>query len=274
MLEEKEQPKDNEDKKWKDKIKLSNRQKKKIYQMLGAEQFQKVVFFVEDIRYKAIEKFFPNIKNWYEAACDKNYLEVMKGSGKKKKKFLYDYQMMKLAFRKELVYRQNRNYHYNPNYPMQFIKYLEKNKRIHQIGFLKNLLFLVLLGVGFPALSSTFPIVYSTLVTVSVIGLVKDFQCINLQNYNLCRFQDERMKKRLGELEEIKKSENLIRLSNVIGPVSTIIESQIELPSISQIVQQVKTKEEKQQLISYAKWQLENLREVKEKPKQKKIGGM
>ena len=107
-----------------------------------------------------------------------------------------------------------------------------------------------------------------------MIGLVKDFECINLQNYNLCRFQEERMKKRLEELEEIRQSENQIRLSKVIEPVSTIIENQIELPSAHQIVQQVKTEEERQQLISYAKWQLENLKKMKEQPKQKKIGGI
>jgi len=272
MLEEKEQ---SMDKAWKEKIKLSNQQKKRIYRMLGAEQFQKIVFFIEDIRYQIIEKFFPNIKNWYEVTCDKNYLEAMKTPRKRKKqKSLYDYQMMKLAFRKEIVYKQNRNYHYNPNYPMKFIQYLEKNKRIHQMGFLKNLVFLVFLGLGFPILSHIIPVGYSILIAIPVIGLIKDFECINLQNYNLCRFQDERMKKRLKELEEIKQSENRIRLSKVIEPVSAVIENQIKLPSIHQVVQQVKTEEERQQLISYAKWQLENLRKTKETPKQKKIGGI
>lgn len=272
MLEEKEKTKNHS---WKDKLKLSNQQKKKIYRMLGAEQFQKVVFLIEDIRYWAIDRFFPNMKDWYEAACDKNYSEAMKHPSKKKKqKSLYDYQMMKLAFRKELAYKQNRNYHYNPNHPMKFIEYLEKNKRIHQIGFLKNFGFLILLGVCFPVLSNIFPMIYPILMMVFMIGLVKDFECINLQNYNLCRFQEERMKKRLEELEEIRQSENQILLSKVIEPVSAIIENQIELPNIHQIVQQVKTEEEKQQLISYAKRQLENLRKMKEQPKQKRIGGI
>lgn len=272
MLEENEESKD---KKGKDKIKLSNQQKKKIYRMLGAEQFQKVVLFIEEIRYKIIEKFFPNIKNWYEAACDQRYLEQQKRKNKRKnQKSLYDYQMTKLAFRKELAYKQNRNYHYNPNYPTKFIEYLEKNKRIHQISLLKNSIFLILLGVSSPILSSISPIIFSLLVAICSLGIIKDFECINLQNYNLCRFQEEKIKIRMQELEEMKKRENLEKLSKVIEPISTIIEKQIEIPSMEQVIQQVETKEQKQQLISYAKWQLENLREVKEKPKQKKIGGI
>lgn len=255
---------------WKSKLKLSNQQKRKIYKMLGAEKFQKVVLFVEDIRYKMIEKFFPNIENWYEKRCDNNYLRTKK----KKKKSLYEHQMTKLAFRKEMVYRQNRNYHYNPNCPTKFIQYLKTNKKIHQIGFIKNSIFLILLGASFSILSSTFPVIYSMLVTISLIGVIKDFQCINLQNYNLCRFEDEKMKKRLAKLEEMKQRENYIRLSKVVEPVSTVIENQIELPSIEEVVEKVQTEEAKQQLISYAKWQLERIREAEAVQKQKKIGGI
>ena len=50
------------------------------------------------------------------------------------KALLHEYQKQKLVFRKELVYKQNRNYHYDPNYPTRFIKYLEMNKKIHQRG--------------------------------------------------------------------------------------------------------------------------------------------
>ncbi len=264
-----------ENKTWREKIKLSNRQKKKIYQMLGAEQFQKVVFFVEDVRYKMIDRFFPNIKKWYEATCDKQYLEMQKRSKKKEnQKSLYDYQMTKLAFRKELAYKQNRNYHYNPNYPMKFIEYLEKNKRIHQISFLKNGIFLVLLGLSFSFLSAISPILFYCLVAICTVGLIKDFACINLQNYNLCRFQEEKIRKRLNELEALKRQESLEKLSKVIKPVSSVIERQLEIPSVEQVIQQVETEEQKQQLLSYAKWQLDNLKQIKEKPKQKRIGGI
>ena len=112
------------------------------------------------------------------------------------------------------------------------------------------------------------------LVTISLIGVIKDFQCINLQNYNLCRFEDEKMKKRLAKLEEMKQRENYIRLSKVVEPVSTVIENQIELPSIEEVVEKVQTEEAKQQLISYAKWQLERIREAEAVQKQKKIGGI
>lgn len=45
--------------------------KKKIYEKLGAVWFQKVVFKVEDLKFKLIDKFFSNLGDWYCDKCDK-----------------------------------------------------------------------------------------------------------------------------------------------------------------------------------------------------------
>ena len=45
--------------------------KEKLYRLLGASWFQKVVFKVEDLKFKFIDRFCPNIDNWYCNYCDK-----------------------------------------------------------------------------------------------------------------------------------------------------------------------------------------------------------
>ena len=43
----------------------------KLYERLGAEKFQDLVFVVEKIKFKIIKKFFPNIEKWFDKRCDK-----------------------------------------------------------------------------------------------------------------------------------------------------------------------------------------------------------
>ena len=46
-------------------------EKEKLYEMLGAYWFQKVVFKVEDLKFKFRDRFCPNIDSWYCNYCDK-----------------------------------------------------------------------------------------------------------------------------------------------------------------------------------------------------------
>ena len=43
----------------------------KLYERLGAEKFQNVVFAVEKIKFKIIKKCFPNFLKFYDKQCDK-----------------------------------------------------------------------------------------------------------------------------------------------------------------------------------------------------------
>ena len=45
--------------------------KKVLYEKLGALKFQKVVFYVEKLKFKIIDKFFPDIDSWFNNYCDK-----------------------------------------------------------------------------------------------------------------------------------------------------------------------------------------------------------
>ncbi len=254
---------------------MDGKTKLKIYTLLGAEQFQKVVFILEKLKYQIIQKFFPNIKVYYEKQCDKQFLRrIRKQHIVDEKTLLREYQKQKLVFRKELVYKQNRNYHYDPNYPTRFIKYLEMNKKIHQRGMKKNIIIIVIIGITTFMLGNPFPVFSGICALAQVLSLVINFECVNLQNYNLCRFQNKRMYSCLKRLEDKKLESNLKNLQEGIVPVSQAINSQIQIPSIDEIVNNITTREQAVQLLEYVKEQYSYLQELHTKQEQeKRIGG-
>ena len=258
----------------KEKDKTKN--KLKLYRLLGAEQFQKVVFLVEKIKYKVIKKLFPNIINWYEKQVDKNYLRKAKKTHQEESiDLLHEYQTMKLEFRKEMIYEKNRNYHYDPNYPTKFIKYLEINKKIHVNGLKNNIIALGLIGIFSLLFGTIFPLACISLAAFQIICLVINFECINLQNYNLCRFQNNKIKTKLKKTEEEKISKNLNELSKGMKPVVKTMEQHIEIPTIDQVIDNINSREEATELLKYAKEQLtflENGSKINSN-KQKKLGG-
>ncbi len=247
--------------------------KMKIYRFLGADYFQKLVFKVEKIKYKILDKYSLEVIKWYESMCDQEY-EKSKDDNKTEDR-LYDYQLKKLALRKEIAHKQNRNYHYNPNYPTKFVKHIRKNREIHIRGLIVDIIEMIVLIITFPIIVEISPILLGILLTIVALEFIKDFECINLQNYNLCRFENEKMKRKLEQLEKSKLQENLKNLSEGSKVVANILKQSLEVPTIDEVVEQVTTKKEQEQLVSYAKEHLDYLRENKqEKNKQKKLGGM
>ena len=97
--------------------------KKKIElcEKLGANKFQKVVFKVEELKYKVIKTFFPRYIEWYDKLCDrKKKKELKKAKTKEEQKKIIDhYRMQKMIMRKEFHREQNRNYHMDPNKPTE-----------------------------------------------------------------------------------------------------------------------------------------------------------
>ena len=251
---------------------MKEKEKLKLYRLLGAEQFQKVVFNVERFKYKIIDNFFPNVIPWYETQYDKRYKKMI-SKGKIEKNKIYEAQLEKLKFRKELAYKQNRNYHYNPNYPTKFINYLEMNKKIHKKGLIKNILALSGVGILNFIFNNPFPLLSLGFIAYETVCLIVNFECINLQNYNLCRFQTEKMQRFLKKEEEKKFNANVKKLSDGMNPVAEVINSQIELPSIDQVVDKIENRTQAKQLLEYAKEQLQNMQNLDNMKKEKRIGG-
>lgn len=251
---------------------MSNNLKIKIYRLLGAEIFQKVVFKAEDIKYLIMDKLFPNINNWYERICNKKYnkmIEKQNLSEEEKQQLLTKIQLEKMKFRKENNYKQNRNYHYNPNKPIEFLGYLNINKKIHLYGAFKNIFLLLIIKV-LSLIFIDYIVILNCLALYECISLFINFQCINLQNYNISRFEDEKIKTLLEKKEKRQLQKNIQKYDKCIEPVSNIVNKQIELPTVDDIVNQITTHEQAVQLLNYAKEQLnymENNTHTKRKEK-------
>lgn len=241
---------------------LSNKDKLKIYRILGAEKFQKVVFKAEDIKFKIIDKFFPNIINWYDKYCDKIYSIKIKltKDNKNKIELAEKCKMEKLAIRKEMVYKQNRNYHYNKKYPTEFIHYLQLNKKIHQKGLIRNAI--ILLGL-FLYLLTPLPkslLLLGTIGGYEVLSAFINFECINLQNYNLCRFNEERIKEKLKITEKKNIDKRIEENISIVKPISEIVIKENEVPMVDDILQNITTKEQVVTLLKYTRKQLEEVK--------------
>lgn len=285
-------------------------EKEELYRRLGAEKFQKIVFWIEKAKYYIIDTCFPEIDKWTEKRWDRylkrqqNYLKWKKESkGYQKvqkvgallrqkmhlpekpkeespldeKELKRQVQREKMLFRKERIRRQNRNYHQDRNHPTQIISYLENNKKIHLTGMIKDGV-LILCSVTSVLLLGTTPLGILFLIVGSVL-LAVDFECVNLQNYNLCRLSKEKVKKRLEKEENRRTDENFQKLSEVINSVAELVQEKESLPTVDEVVDQVQTKEEIEQLLTYAIEELQYLQSLKGSsqkeqniPKQKKLG--
>lgn len=148
----------------------------------------------------------------------------------------------KMAMRKEFYQEKNANYHMDSKRPTSMKKYLEWNKKIHVRGLLGNLLatpvLLIALGLGFgPAIP---------LLVIEIASMGINFECINIQNYNLCRFKiaEESLKKQ----EERKRAKNIENYGEASKVIYKSIANNENLPSFSQIISEMTNKEQALQL--------------------------
>lgn len=239
--------------------------KKDLYCVLGAEKFQQVVFKLERLKYKIIEKYFPSIREINEKISDKRFQKRLKKEPIEKQQYLLaEHQNQKLIFRKELTYKQNVNYHYNVNHPTRFLKYLEWNKKVHIRGMKKSI-FILIGTIGLTCLlGNPFPLFSMLLIGGNMMSLIINFECVNLQNYNLVRFKQKETYALLKKIEEKKQKENLEKLGESIEPVSKVITNQVELPTINQVVKEITTIEQTRQLLEYVKEQYQYMKNTEE----------
>ena len=224
---------------------VNYKKKIELCEKLGANKFQKVVFKVEELKYKVIKKLFPRYIEWYDKLCDrKKKKELKKATTKEEQKKIIDhYRMQKMIMRKEFHREQNRNYHMDPNKPTEILYYLNWNKDIHMKGIIKN-------AIAIPALATTaafgiWPTVVIPFLALELGSLFVNFQCVNIQNCNIYRFKqrEETMKK----LEERRNKRNIEQYSEAGTLVTRTMEKTEDIPSLSQIIDSIQTKEELEQ---------------------------
>lgn len=218
--------------------------KLKIYKLLGAEEFQKVVFAVEKIKFKILKKLCPNFIKYFDKYCDRKKRKELKKalSDEERRAIIKKYQFSKMAMRKEMNFEQNRNYHIDQKRPTEIQQYLEWNKSIHKKGLVKNLIILPLSIIG---VITGFPFSMPILV-YELFSTLINFECINIQNYNICRFKKvEPILKRREEREIQESIENYGEAAKVIHKSMDNTEN---LPTFEEIIANIKTPEQAKQM--------------------------
>lgn len=213
---------------------------------LGASKFKPWVLRLERLKFKVLKNVFPSLPNRFEKYCKKNRDRKLKkaNSNEERELILYDYRHQIIEFRRELINEQNRNYHINKSNPTEILKYLYWNKRVHQKGLIKDSILIILTIIGlFIGLSPT--ILFSSLF-VELISLFINFQCVNIQNSHIYRYK--LIEKSLQKRKKQREKNLLNDYSKIASVYSRSIQNNNNLPSLEDIISNIKNTEELEQL--------------------------
>ena len=236
------------------------------YERLGALQFKKLVFLVEKVKFKVLKKVFPNFIYRIEKLFDfrqKRFLKRAK-TEEEKNAIREHFKLAKMEMRKEWNREKSRNYHLDSKQPTELIKYLEWNKSVHKKGLIKNAILIpvIIFGIVFQ-----FPLMFAwiSFFVVQCISAVVNFECINIQNYNLCRVK--RIQPYLERKEEKQRKKNIEEFGDAAAVIHKSIEESESLPTFDEILSNINDLEQLRQMREMFK------REHEERQAQKAIGG-
>lgn len=148
----------------------------------------------------------------------------------------------KMYMRKEFYQEKNRNYHIDSRKPTEIYKYLEWNKRVHVKGIIKDMILIpILVGATITGLPYAVPLLLMELLSAGI-----NFECINIQNYNMCRFK--MTEKALKKQEERKVAETIREYKDATKLLYDSISKTDDLPSFSEIINNVSDTNQLKQL--------------------------
>ena len=181
---------------------LQLKKRQRICEILGAKEFKRLVLGLENQKYKFIKKYFPNYLEKAKKRIDKKRDKLLKYCSDEEGKTVRLYaevakQELELSLRKS----EAPNYHISENYE-DTIAYLNWNKKIHVRDLKMNaaLIALGIVGMLIP-IPTVIPIV---LLSMGTLSAIMNFECVNLQNYNISRV--ELKKEALNRLEKRKRA--------------------------------------------------------------------
>ena len=126
--------------------------------------------------------------------------------------------------------------------PTQIIKYLEKNKEIHKNGIIRNAIFA---GLAIPAVIFGSELAIAILI-LEALGAVINFECINLQNYNICRLT--KIKDKMERREARIRERDAELYKDISKDIHEAVMEKDEIPSIEEILACADTPEKLEQL--------------------------
>lgn len=246
-------------------MEINYKKKIEICKNLGAEKFQKVVFKVEEIKYKTMKKICPNFIKLYDKINERNKNKFLKkAKDEETRQKISDYYLKeKLLTRKEFYKEKNRNYHMDPNKPLEILSYLEENKNIHKRGLIIN-------GITIPVLTGGSILLTPWLIPLLIYELGEafiNFQCINIQNYNIYRIKDN--EEGLKKIYKKRVDSNIKKYGEVSKTIEKILEEKKDIPAQEEIIDSISDVEQLRQLKQLVEQEIKMNEAVN---KQKKIG--
>lgn len=237
-----------------------------LYEKLGARKFQKFVFKIERLKYKLLKPYSKQVIKFVDKRVDRKLNKFLKNKKKENKlvfntikkqklemfKKLSDEDIIayfnrdKLRIRMEFEACENRNYHLNKLNVKETIMYLNINKKIHEVGILSNVFWSVVTGACMILLGGVFvPIGVISLLYQGISGVI-NFECINLQNYNILRLES-RMEK-LESIRNRKMEKKIKEYGEVAKVVAPLLGKGKDLPKTEDIVNSLNTSEQFEQM--------------------------
>ena len=215
-----------------------------ICKKLGAVQFKKIVFIVEKIKFKALKKLVPNYLKYFDKHVDKLTKKRLKDAKTEEEKqiIIYKSKIDKMQERREFYQEENRNYHIRKENPTQIIKYLELNKKIHKNGLVGNAIFglLTIPGLIFGSKLALMFLVFE------IIEAIINFECINLQNYNIYRLT--KVKDKIEKKEKAKIERDSVLYKEISEDIHKVVMEKDEIPTIDDVLACADTPEKLEQL--------------------------
>ena len=220
------------------------KKKMEFHKALGAEKFQKVVFGVEKAKFKVLKTICPNFPKYFDKYCDfKKKRAINKATSEEQiNSIITKISFDKMAMRKEFNQEKNRNYHIDNRKPTEIIKYLNWNKDIHKKGLIKDTIVIPFLVAGsITQIPGALPLLIIELISAGI-----NFECINIQDYNICRYKiaEETLKKK----EEKRLEKNIEEYSEAASVIHKTFTKKADVPTIDEIVDNIENKKQLEQL--------------------------
>ena len=147
-----------------------------------------------------------------------------------------------MSMKKEYITELNINYHLDINNPEETKKYLEYNKKVHK-SWLKIDAIAAPILIGLLAMGHTWTI---PLLVIVGFEALKNFECINLQNYSItCLEEKKELLEKISTRSIERKRKKYGRAQDVITKVVTESDN---IPSIDKVIKEAKSKESLEQL--------------------------
>lgn len=208
----------------------------KQYEKLGAKKFQKVVLYVEQMKYHFLKKFFPKLPTWYEKKTNQSFHRNLKKCKNKQEMeaLQRSYQAQKRMFYQAWNHEKNRNYHLLESDSDEFLQWLKWNKNIHVKALAFNCVVIPLMVAGVIVGTGSSAIICFAMLIYQIISAGINFSCINLQNYNYCRVMLH--KEKIDQLLQKKRQLEIKKYGSVAKKLHPTLEKNKDMVTNQEII--------------------------------------